>query len=61
MKVLSGDNTEKIWTHQFLATSKTIAIGVGGGAVSPPGGPGRCLSEGVGVNPQTFFFSWKTC
>ena len=30
-----------------------------GGAVSPPGGPGRCLSEGMGVNPQTFFFHVK--
>ena len=36
MKITNtGDNTEKIWTHQFLAKLKTIAAGGGGGS-------GRC-------------------
>ena len=37
---LTGDNTEKIWVHRFLAKPKTIAIGGLAGAVSHPGGPG---------------------
>ena len=33
----SGDNTEKIWAHQFLAKPKTIEAGGLGGALSPQG------------------------
>ena len=46
---LTGDNTEKIWVHQFLAKPKTIATGDLGGAVRSPGDPAQCLGEGVGV------------
>ena len=56
------DNTEKIWAHRFLAKPKTIAAGGLGGAVSPPGDPGQCLGEGMGVKPlNIFFFSYETC
>ena len=44
------DNTEKIWAH------RTIAAGGLGGAVSPPGDPGQCLGEGMGVKPLNIFF-----
>ena len=43
MQMEAGDNTEKIWTHRFLANSKMIAAGGSGGAVSLPGGLGQCL------------------
>ena len=45
---LTGDNTEKLWMHQFLAKPKMIAAGVLGVAVSPPG-----------QNLQIFFFRIK--
>ena len=57
-----GDNTEKIWAHRFLAKPNTIAAGGLGGAVRPPGDPGRCLGEGVSVKPLNnfvFFFRIK--
>ena len=38
--IKSGNNTEKIWAHRFLAKPKTIETGGLGGAVW---GPGRCL------------------
>ena len=50
----TGENTEKIWAHRFLAKPKAIAAGGLGG------GPGRYLGEGVGVKPLNnfvFFFS----
>ena len=53
----TGDNTEKIWVHQFLAKPKMIAGGGLGGAVIPPGGPWQCLGEGVHVKaPNSFVF-----
>ena len=33
----TGNNTEKIWVHRFLAKQKTIETGVLGGAVWGPG------------------------
>ena len=51
LKTFAGDNTEKIWAHRFLAQPKAISTGCLGEAVRPPGGPGRCLGEGVGLNP----------
>ena len=46
-----------MWAHRFLAKPKTIAGGGLEGAVSPPGGSGRCLGEGVGVElPNNFVF-----
>ena len=33
----TGNNTEKIWVHRFLATQKTIETGGLGGAVWGPG------------------------
>ena len=50
---LSEDNAEKIWAHWFLAKPKTIEAGGSGGALSPPGGPGQCLSERMYANPRT--------
>ena len=32
---IPGDNTEKVWAHQFLTKPKTIAAGGLGGVVSP--------------------------
>ena len=52
----TGENTEKIWAHRFLAKPKAIAAGGLGG------GPGRYLGEGVGVKPLNnfvFFFCMK--
>ena len=40
---LVGDNTEKIWVHQFLAKPKMIAAGGLGGSSKPPGGPRQGL------------------
>ena len=48
--IWSGDNTEKIWVHQFLEKPKTIEAGCLGQAVSPTWGPGQCLGECVGAN-----------
>ena len=42
---ISGNNTEKIWAHRFLAKPKRIAAG----------GPRRCLGESVGVKPPNNF------
>ena len=56
--LLSGDNAEKIWVHQFLAKPKTITTGGLGKLQAPlPGGPERCPDE----TPEQFwfFFSYK--
>ena len=53
------DNTEKIWTHWFLAKAKMIAAGDLGGAVSPPGVPWLCPGEGIGAKPPNSFFLYK--
>ena len=59
---ISGDNTEKIWVHQFFAKQKrnvpkarkTSAGGLGG-AVSPPVGPGQSPGGGSGAEaPKKF-------
>ena len=55
---MSGDNTEKIWAHRFLAKPEMIATGSLGGA----GGPGLFLHEGKDVKPLNnfvFFFHIK--
>ena len=59
----TGDNTEKIWVHWFLAKPKIVKAGGLGRAVSPPGGPGQCPSEHVDANPLNnfAFFSYKAC
>ena len=49
---LVGDNTEKIWVHQFLAKPKMIAAGGLGGAVSP---------QGVQGKDNFVSFLYKTC
>ena len=54
-KVYTGDNTEKIWAHRFLAKPKTIEVEGLRGAVSSPWGPERCLGERVGPNPLNNF------
>ena len=49
---MSGDNSEKIWAHWFLAKQQTIAAGALGGAVSPQD-LGQCLGEDVSATtPQ---------
>ena len=53
---LTGDNTEKMWVHQFLAKPKMIAAGgLGGGGWRPR----QCLGEGVGAKPQNNSFCIK--
>ena len=57
LTLYAGNNTEKIWTHRFLAKPKTIETGGLGGAVW---GPGQCLGERVGPNPlDNFFFLYN--
>ena len=60
--VSTGDNTEKIWAHQFFVKQKrnvpkarkTSAGGLGG-AVSPPVGPGQSPGGGSrGEAPENF-------
>ena len=45
---LSGNNTGKIWAHQFLAKPKTITAG---GSCKPSRVPGQCLGEDVSAKP----------
>ena len=53
---VSRDNPEKIWAHRFFGFFFVFffcSLGYGG-AVSPPGGPGRC--PGGGEAPDFFIF-----
>ena len=48
---LSGDNTEKIWAHQFLAKPKMIAAGSQWGAIIPQGVQDESLMKVCVRNP----------
>ena len=45
--------------HWYLAKPQTIVAGGPVGAVSPPGGLGQCLGEGMGAKPPNNCFCTK--
>ena len=57
----TGNNTEKIWAHQFLSNSKMVGAGDLGGAVSLLEAQGDALVKGwVQIPDQLWFFLYKT-
>ena len=49
----TGNNTEKIWAHQFLSNSKMVAAGDLGGAVSLLEAQGDALVKEWVPNPRS--------